>query len=78
MEIPYDNANDIQPYMFEPNPGENYIQSDNSESDSSISDSSEDEEFEAVNSLRLSTLEWWNANVDTARMQMWTLECPQR
>ena len=65
MEIPYDNANDIQPYMFEPNPGENYIQSDNSESDSSISDSSEDEEFEAVNSLRLSTLEWWNANVDT-------------
>ena len=46
MEILY--ANDIEPYMFEPNPGENYTQSYNSESDSSISDSSEDEEFEAI------------------------------
>ena len=46
MEVLY--VNDIQPYMFGPNPGENYTQSYNSESDSSISDSSGDEEFEAI------------------------------
>ncbi len=48
----YDNAHEIQPYMFEPNPGEN-------QSESSMSSEEEiNEEFEAINSWRLSTLEW--------------------
>ena len=59
MEIHCDNAHEIQSYMFEPNPGENQSESDNSESESSMSSEEEiDKEFEAINSWRLSTLEW--------------------
>ena len=59
METRYDIAKDIQPYMYEPNPGEHQDDSDNSESVSLISSKDEvDEEFDAVNSWRLSSLEW--------------------
>jgi hypothetical protein len=33
METGYDNAHEIHPYGFEPNPGENHTESDESESE---------------------------------------------
>ena len=58
MEESQDNiVYEIQPYMFEPNPGDN-VESGDSESDSTSTDDSLDEEFEAINSWRLTTLEW--------------------
>lgn len=54
-----DFASDIQPYMFEPIPGENIETTDSSESDSSVeSEDNIDEEFEKANAWRLSSLEW--------------------
>ena len=48
---------DIQPYMFEPNP-DDIVESGDSDSDSTSTNDSLDEEFEAINSWRLATLEW--------------------
>ena len=48
---------DIQPYMYEPNPGDD-VESDGSYSSTSSSGDDVDEEFEQANSWRLTSLEW--------------------
>ena len=48
------NGYDIQPYMFEPNPDDS-VKSGDSDSDSTSTDDSLDEEFEAINSWRLTS-----------------------
>lgn len=51
------NGCEIEPYMFEPSP-DHEIESGNSDSASTTTDESFDDEFEANNSWRLSTLDW--------------------
>ena len=48
----------IQPYMFEPNKGDQEEASDNSSDDSSSVESEFDEEFEGANAWRLFSLDW--------------------
>ena len=48
---------EIQPYMYEPNPGDD-VESDGSYSGTSSSGDDVDEEFEQANSWRLTSLEW--------------------
>jgi hypothetical protein len=48
---------EIQPYMYEPNPGDD-VESEGSHLSTSSSEDDVDEEFEQANSWRLSSLEW--------------------
>ncbi len=49
---------EIQPYMYEPNPGDDVESEAGSHSSTSSSEDDVDEEFEQANSWRLSSLEW--------------------
>ena len=48
----------IEPYMFEPNKGDQSEDSDDSSEDSGSEEDEFDEEFEAANAWRRTTLDW--------------------
>jgi hypothetical protein len=48
----------IEPYMFEPNKGEDEESSDNSTEDSTTEEEELDDEFETANAWRISSLQW--------------------
>lgn len=59
-ELHQNQISEIHPYQYEPEPGshEQQSESDSEEESSSQSDDSVDEEFEAINGWRNSTLSW--------------------
>lgn len=58
MECNSEGADEIKPYMFEPMPNES-IEHGSSESSNSLTSEDEvDEEFEAINCWRLSSIQW--------------------
>ena len=58
-EIHENQISEIHPYQYEPEPGsQQQSESESDQESSSESDDSVDEEFEAINSWRNSTLSW--------------------